>query len=98
LINIIHKRFFLKIYQIQKRKHQPGAVAEACYPRSSGHGDQKDWALKTAQERVQETSSQPIQAGHGGAHCHPNYVGSLSRRIIVWASPGINVRPYSKNS
>jgi hypothetical protein len=30
--------------------------------------------------------------------CHPNYAGSINRRIMVQSSPSINVRPYLKSS
>jgi hypothetical protein len=29
--------------------------------------------------------------------CHPSYVGSVNRRIMVQGSLGINTRTYSKN-
>jgi hypothetical protein len=30
--------------------------------------------------------------------CHPSYMESVNRRIVVQASLGIKVRPYSKNN
>jgi hypothetical protein len=39
------------------------------------------------------TSSQPIKAGHGSI-----LLKSINRRILVQASLGINIRPYSKNN
>jgi hypothetical protein len=45
-----------------------------------------------------ETPSQPIKAGLLVCTCHPSYMGSISRRISVQASWGINKRPYSKNN
>jgi hypothetical protein len=30
--------------------------------------------------------------------CHPSYAGIINRRIIFQAGPGINMRPYLKNT
>jgi hypothetical protein len=30
--------------------------------------------------------------------CHPSYMGSINRRIVVQAGEGIHVRPYLKNN
>jgi hypothetical protein len=46
------------------------------------------------EQNVWETPSQPI-GGHGGA-CHPNFVGSVNRRILVHASLGIKRDPTGK--
>jgi hypothetical protein len=46
--------------------------------------------LRSAQakkKKVVKTPSQPVKAGHGGAWCHPSYVGNLNGRITVQASP-----------
>jgi hypothetical protein len=29
--------------------------------------------------------------------CHPNYAGSINRRVMIQTHLGINVRPYLKN-
>jgi hypothetical protein len=50
-------------------------------------------------QTVSETISQPIKKLGMGAHvCHPSHMGSINRRIVVQACPGINTRCYLKNS
>jgi hypothetical protein len=44
-------------------------------------------------KKLMRTSSQPIKAGHGSI-----LLKSINRRILVQASLGINIRPYSKNN
>jgi hypothetical protein len=47
-------------------------------------------------QNVPETQTQEL--GVVGCTCHPSYMGSINRRIVVQADLGISVRPYSKST
>jgi hypothetical protein len=48
------------------------------------------------EQKVLKTPTQPIKRVQHDGHCtcHPNYAGSVNKRIKVQLTPGINARPY----
>jgi hypothetical protein len=82
---------------INKRTQRLDAVAQAYNPSYSGDRDQEHLGSRPAwATKVHETPSQPM-AGCSGI-CYSSSMGSITRKIRVQASMGINVRPYLKNN
>jgi hypothetical protein len=51
-----------------------------------------------SRQKVIETPSQPVKAGHGGTPLSSSYSGGIQPRLMAQAGPGINARPYLKNN
>jgi hypothetical protein len=58
----------------------------------------RKWLEDNPEQNVYKTPSQPIKLGLVVHTCYSSYTGSINRRIEVLADPGINTRPYLKNT
>jgi hypothetical protein len=74
-----------------------GAVAYICNPNYLRGRDYEIMVQGQTGQKVLQTPSQPIKAGHDGGSLLSQLLGKHKRMIVVQALLGINVSFYLKN-